>query len=217
MIKPVRWKTFPRDFAVIQIGFALFGLAISMMIRGNLGTSAWVVLEAALAYKFGITVGTMTVLMGFIVLGSAVAMRERLGWGTLANILSIGPWIDLWNLFIPEVTEKFWLQLGMLLTAIVLMGLGSAIYIGVDAGAGPRDSLMLAIKRTTGVSIRVARAIIEITVVFIGWLLDGPVGIGTLIYALLIGPSVQWGFKIFNVRPHKELEEVQAGIEGGAE
>lgn len=217
MIKPVRWRTFPRDFAIIQIGFALFGLAISMMIRGNLGTSAWVVLEAALAYKFGITVGTMTVIMGFIVLISAVAMRERLGWGTLANILSIGPWIDLWNLYVPPVTEKLWLQLVMLLTAIILMGLGSAIYIGVDAGAGPRDSLMLAIKRTTGVSIRVARAVIEITVVFIGWLLDGPVGVGTVIYALLIGPSVQWGFKVFNVRPHRELEEVQAGIEGGAE
>ena len=217
MIKPVQWKTFPRDFAIIQIGFALFGLAISMMIRGNLGTSAWVVLEAALAYKLGITVGAMTVIMGFIVLISAVAMRERLGWGTLANILSIGPWIDLWNSFIPPVTDNLWLQFGMLLTAIVLMGLGSAIYIGVDAGAGPRDSLMLAIKRTTGVSIRVARAVIEITVVFIGWLLDGPVGIGTVIYALLIGPSVQWGFKVFNVRPHKELEEVQAGIEGGAE
>jgi len=217
MIKPVRWKTFPRDFAVIQIGFALFGLAITMMIRGNLGTSAWVVLEAALAYKFGITVGTMTVIMGFIVLGSAAAMRERMGWGTLANILSIGPWIDLWNSFMPSVTGNLWLQLGMLLLAIVLMGLGSAIYIGVDAGAGPRDSMMLAIKRTTGVSIRVARAIIEITVVFIGWLLDGPVGVGTVIYALLIGPSVQWGFKVFNVRPHKELEEVQAGIEGGAE
>mgnify|MGYP000988137714 CR=1 FL=1 len=217
MIKPVRWKTFPRDFATIQIGFALFGLAISMMIRGNLGTSAWVVLEAALAYKIGITVGTMTVIMGFIVLGSAVAMRERMGWGTLANILSIGPWIDLWNSFMPSVTGNLWLRFGMLLLAVVLMGLGSAIYIGVDAGAGPRDSMMLAIKRTTGVSIRVARAIIEITVVFVGWLLDGPVGVGTVIYALLIGPSVQWGFKVFNVRPHKELEEVQAGIEGGAE
>ncbi|HMZ07688.1 MAG TPA: hypothetical protein PK078_08720 [Anaerolineales bacterium] len=217
MIKPVRWKTFPRDFVVIQIGFALFGLAISMMIRGNLGTSAWVVLEAALAYKIGITVGTMTIIMGFIVLICAVAMREKMGWGTLGNILSIGPWIDLFNLFIPDVDGNIWLQFAMLLAAIVLMGLGSAIYIGVDAGAGPRDSLMLAIKRTTGVSIRVSRAIIEITVVLIGWLLGGPVGIGTVIYALLIGPSVQWGFKVFNVQPHKEEEVVQAGIEGGVE
>jgi uncharacterized membrane protein YczE len=155
--------------------------------------------------------------MGFVVLISAVAMREKMGWGTLANILSIGPWVDMWNSFMPSVTDNLPLQIAMLLVAILLMGLGSAIYIGVDAGAGPRDSMMLAIRRTTGVSIRVSRAIIEVTVVTIGFLLGGPAGLGTVAYALLIGPSVQWGFKIFNVQPHKEDEEVQAGIEGGAE
>lgn len=217
MIKPVRWNTFIPDFIRIQIGFVLFGLAITLMIRGGIGTSAWVVLEAALAERLGITVGTMTVIMGFLVLGSAVAMREKMGWGTLANILSIGPWVDMWNSFMPSVTDNLPLQVAMLLSAVFLMGLGSAIYIGVDAGAGPRDSLMLAIKRTTGVSIRVSRAIIEVTVVTLGWLLGGPAGIGTLVYALLIGPSVQWGFKIFNVQPHKEEEVVLAGIEGGAE
>ncbi|HAX70138.1 MAG TPA: hypothetical protein PK152_03980 [Anaerolineales bacterium] len=217
MIKPVRWNTFVRDFIRIQVGFFLFGLAITLMIRGNIGTSAWVVLEAALAEKLGVTVGTMTVIMGFLVLTSAVAMREKLGWGTLANILSIGPWVDVWNSFMPTVTDNLPLQVGMLLLAVFLMGLGSAIYIGVDAGAGPRDSLMLAIKRTTGISIRAARAMIEVTVVTVGWLLGGPAGIGTLVFALLIGPSVQWGFKIFKVQPHREEEVVQAGIEGGAE
>lgn len=217
MLKPIRWNTFVRDFIRIQVGFILFGLAITLMIRGNIGTSAWVVLEAALAYRFGITVGTMTVIMGFVVLGSAVAMREKMGWGTLANILSIGPWVDLWNSFMPTVKDNLPLQVAMLLVAVLLMGLGSAIYIGVDAGAGPRDSLMLAIKRKTGVSIRVSRAIIEVTVVTLGWLLGGPAGVGTVVYALLIGPSVQWGFKIFNVQPHREEEVVLAGIEGGAE
>ena len=221
MIKPVRWNTFIFDFIRIQLGFLLFGLAITLMIRGNIGTSAWVVLEAALAYRLGITVGTMTVIMGFLVLISAIAMREKMGWGTLANILSIGPWVDMWNSFMPSVTNNLPLQIAMLLVAILLMGLGSAIYIGVDAGAGPRDSMMLVIKRTTGVSIRVSRAIIEVTVVTIGFLLGGPAGLGTVAYALLIGPSVQWGFKIFNVQPHKENEEVneevQAGIEGGVE
>ncbi|MCL4272826.1 MAG: hypothetical protein QY328_17765 [Anaerolineales bacterium] len=217
MLKPIRWNTFARDFLRIQVGFILFGLAITLMIRGDLGTSAWAVLEVALAYKFGVSIGTMTVIMGFLVLTSAVLMRERLGWGTLANILSIGPWVDMWLSFIPSITENLLLQVGMLLLAIFLMGLASAIYIGVDAGAGPRDSLMLAIKRTTGVSIRVARAMIEVTVVTVGWLLGGPAGIGTLVYALLVGPSIQWGFKIFKVQPHKEDEVVQAGIEGGAE
>jgi uncharacterized membrane protein YczE len=202
MFKPIRWNTFIQDFIRIQIGFLLFGLAITLMIRGNLGTSAWAVLEVALAPRLHISIGTMTVVMGFIVLSGALLMREKLGWGTLANILSIGPWEDFWLSILPSIKDNLLLQSGMLLIAIFLMGLASAIYIGVDAGAGPRDSMMLAIKRTTGISLRLARAIIEVTVVTLGWLLGGPAGIGTLIYALLVGPSVQLGFKLFNVRPH---------------
>lgn len=217
MIKPVRWNTFIRDFIRIQIGFLLYGLAITLMIRGNLGTSAWAVLEVALADFLHITVGTMTVIMGFIVLIISLLMREQIGWGTLGNILSIGPWVDLCMWLVPEANNNLLLQIAMLLVAIVIMGLASAIYIGVDAGAGPRDSLMLAIHRKTGVSIRVARAIIEVTVVVLGWLLGGPAGVGTVVHAVLIGPAVQWGFKVFNVQAHKESEEVQAGIEGGAE
>ena len=218
MFKPIRWNTFIRDFIRIQIGFFLFGLAITLMIRGNIGTSAWAVFEVALAQRIGISIGTMTVLMGFLVLSGALIMREKLGWGTLANILSIGPWEDFWLSFMPSVTTNLPLQIGMLLLAIFLMGLASAIYIGVDAGAGPRDSMMLAIKRTTGISIRAARAMIEVTVVTLGWFLGGPAGFGTLAYAILVGPSVQWGFKIFKVQPHKLIdEEGIAGVEGGAE
>ena len=202
ILKPIRWNTFIRDFIRIEIGFMMFGLAIVLMIQGNLGTSAWAVLEVALAHKLGISIGTMTVLMGFMVLSGALIMREKIGWGTLGNILSIGPWEDLWLSIIPSIKDNLFLQSGMLLLAIFMMGIASAIYIGVDAGAGPRDSMMLAIKRTTGISIRVARAIVEVTVVTIGWLLGGPVGIGTLVYAILVGPAVQWGFKVFNVHPH---------------
>ena len=202
LLKPIRWKTFPREFLRIQSGFFLFGFAITLMIRGNLGTSAWAVLEVALAPRLHISIGTMTVVMGFMVLSGALLMREQLGWGTLANILSIGPWEDFWLSIIPSVEDNLLLQSGMLLLAIFLMGLASAIYIGVDAGAGPRDSMMLAIKRTTGISIRAARAIIEVTVLTIGWLLCGPAGIGTVVFEVLVGPSVQFGFKIFNVHPH---------------
>ncbi len=206
MFKPIHWKTFPKDFLRIQVGFFMFGLAVTLMIRGSLGTSAWSVLEVALSKILHTTVGTITVINGFIVLIGALAMREQIGWGTLANILSIGPWEDFWLARIPPVTDNPPLQVAMLLTAIALMGLASAIYIGVDAGAGPRDSMMLAIKRTTGVSIRVARGIIEVTVVTVGWLLGGPAGIGTLVFALLVGPSVQLGFKLLKVEPHKPVE-----------
>lgn len=206
MFKPIRWKTFWKEFLIIQVGFAIFGFAIAAMIRANLGTSAWAVLEVALSKIVGITPGTVTVLMGFVVLSGALIMREKIGWGTLANILSVGPWIDLGLWVIPSVQANLLLQIPMLLVAIGAMGLASAIYIGVDAGAGPRDSLMLAIRRTTGVSIRVARAIIEVTVVLVGWLLGGPAGIGTVVFAVLIGPSVQAGFKLLKVEPHKPLE-----------
>ena len=206
MFKPIRWKTFWKEFLIIQVGFAIFGFAIAAMIRANLGTSAWAVLEVALSKIVGVSPGTVTVLMGFVVLSGALIMREKIGWGTLANILSVGPWIDLGLWVIPSVQANLLLQIPMLLVAIGAMGLASAIYIGVDAGAGPRDSLMLAIRRTTGVSIRVARAIIEVTVVLVGWLLGGPAGIGTVVFAVLIGPSVQAGFKLLKVEPHKPLE-----------
>jgi uncharacterized membrane protein YczE len=207
MLKPIRWKTFPRDFLVIQFGFFLYGLAIALIIRGDVGTGTWIVFEVALADIFRISIGTMTVIVGFAVLLLAVAMRERVGWGTLGNILSIGPWLDLCLWLIPTVTGNLILQIAFFLTGILIQGLATAVYIGVDAGAGPRDSMMLAIHRTTGWSVRVARGLLEIVVVTIGWLLGGPLGVGTLVFAVLIGPSVQWAFKLLNVKPHQPANE----------
>jgi len=211
MLKAVRWNTFIRDFIVIQIGFMLYGLALALLIRADVGTSTWLVLEVALANIFGITIGTLTIYMGFAILIIALALREQVGWGTLANILCIGPWLNLFLDLIPSVNDALALQIGMFLLGILIQGIATAIYIGVDAGAGPRDSLMLAIHRVTGFSIRVARGAIEVIVVLIGWLMGGPAGIGTVAFALLIGPSVQWAFKLFNVHPHKpEVVEAAA-------
>jgi uncharacterized protein len=211
MLKPIRWNTFARDFIVIQIGFALFGLSIALTIESNLGTGTWSVFEVALANITGLSVGTITVIVGFSVLILALALREKVGWGTLGNILSIGPWLDLCLWFLSSIRNNLFLQIAMLLAAVFIQGIASAIYIGVDAGAGPRDSLMLAIHRTTKISLRLARAIIELSVFLLGWLLGGPAGIGTLIFAILIGPAVQWAFKLFNVKPHKpETIEVPA-------
>ena len=206
MLKTIRWKSFPRDFFVIQIGFLLYGLSIALAIRANLGTGTWAVLDVALSKITGLTPGTMTMIVGFIVLISALLMREQVGWGTLGNILSIGPWLDLALYFIPSIENNWPVQLLMILTGTLLQGIATAIYIGVDAGAGPRDSLMLAIKRTTGISYRLARGIIEVTVLVIGWLLGGPAGIGTAIHALLVGTAMQWAFKIFKVQPHQNRD-----------
>ena len=203
MLKPIRWKTFPRDFLVIQFGFFLYGLALALLIRGDLGTSTWLVFEIALADIFKITIGRMTIFVGFTVLILALAMREKVGWGTLGNILSIGPWLDLCLWLIPSAKGTLVLQIVFFLAGILIQGLATAVYIGVDAGAGPRDSMMLAIHRVTGLSVRVARGILELVVVTIGWLLGGPLGVGTLVFAILIGPSVQWAFKLLNVTPHQ--------------
>jgi len=208
MLRPIRWNTFVRDFFVIQIGFLLYGLAIALVIRADIGTGTWVVLEVALANILGIKIGYMTVINGFVVLILALAFRERVGWGTLGNILSIGPWLNLFLDLIPTIEGNILFQIGMFLLGILIQGVASAIYIGVDAGAGPRDSLMLAVHRVTGLSIRVARGTIEVIVVTIGWLLGGPAGWGTLAFAFLIGPSVQWAFQVFKVQPHKPEDRV---------
>lgn len=212
MLKPIRWNTFPRDFLVIQVGFLLYGLALALLIRADLGTSTWLVLEVALADILGLSIGALTIYMGFAVLILALALREQVGWGTLGNILSIGPWLNLFLWLISTARANLPLQIGMFLLGILVQGVATAVYIGVDAGAGPRDSLMLAIHRTTGVSIRVARGAIEVVVVLIGWLLGGPAGLGTVAFALLIGPSVQWAFKLFRVRPHR-TEAVEAAAD----
>lgn len=196
--KPIRWQTLPRDLAVIMMGFALFGLSIALLIQADLGTSPWVMLAVALADIFGLTPGTLTVMIGVVVLAISLVLKERIGWGTLANILFIGPWVDVFLWLIP-MADNLPLQVGMLLASILIMGLATGIYIGVNAGAGPRDSLMLAVERISGWSLRRTRSTIELFVFAIAWLLGGPFGLGTIVVALLIGPSVQWSFKLLKV------------------
>lgn len=208
MFKPIRWNTFIRDLFVIQIGFALFGFSLALIIQANLGTGPWSVFEVAIANKTGLSVGTITVLDGFMVFLIVLALREKIGWGMVGNILCIGPWLDFFRWLIPSVENQLVLQLAMVLLSIFTQGIASAIYIGVDAGAGPRDSLMLALHRITGKSLRLARGAVELTIFIAGWLLGGPVGVGTLIFALLIGYSVQWAFKAFNVHPHGPEKDV---------
>ena len=200
-LKPVK-KSFVRDFAIIQLGFAFYAFAIAIVIRANIGATSWAVLEVALARIFNITPGTAAVMVGATVLLFALALREPIGWGTVANIMSIGPWEDFFLSLIPKVNANLPLQLFYLFVGVISMSLGSAIYIGVNAGAGPRDSLMMAIARTTALDVRTARGIIESTAVLTGWMLGGPLGIGTILFAVLIGPGVQLAFRLFNMETY---------------
>jgi uncharacterized membrane protein YczE len=194
------WKRLAYDFFVIQIGFLLFGLAIDVMVQASLGLDPWDVLQMALTYHFPVTLGESSIGVAFIIIVIDVALREPLGWGTIANMIFIGVWIDLLKPYVPQVPSVFLVQLAYLLLGVLIMGFATAIYIGVDAGAGPRDTLMLALSRLGKTSVRIARTCIEVTVVAVGWLLGGPAWLGTLVAAIAIGPAVQLGFKILKVR-----------------
>jgi len=194
------WRRFLRDFILIQFGFLLFGLSIDVYVNANLGLDSWDVLQMALTYHIPITLGESSIIVAFLVVVADVILREPLGWGSIANMIFIGVWIDALRPYVPSVPHEFPIQLGYLLLGTVIMGFATAIYIGVDAGAGPRDTLMLALSRIGKVSLRVARASLEITVVVVGWLLGGPAWLGTLVAALAIGPIVQFAFKVLRVK-----------------
>ncbi len=207
MFKPIHWKSFPQKFLIAQIGFVIYGLSIALIIRADLGTGPWAVLSVALADLAGTTPGTMVILTGLLVLVGAISMKEQIGWGTVGNILFIGPWLDFFLTLIPSLKGNLVYQIVGLFISIGLSGIATGVYISVNAGAGPRDSLMMAISRISGRSIQLSRAVIEVLVVIVGWLLKGPVGIGTLLFALLIGPAVQGSFRIFKVQlPNSEEE-----------
>jgi uncharacterized membrane protein YczE len=193
------WRRFARDFALIQVGFALFGVAIDILVQANLGLDSWDVLQMSLTFHLPITLGEASIAVAFLIVVVDLIMGEPLGWGTLANMVFIGVWIDLLKPYVPHVPVQLPVEFAYLLLGTLIMGFATAIYIGVDAGAGPRDTLMLAISRLGHVSLRVARTSIEVTVVAIGWILGGPAWVGTLITALAIGPAVQFAFKVLRV------------------
>ena len=195
------WRSFAYDFLVIQFGFVLFGLSIDMMVRANLGLGPWDVLHMALTYHLPITLGEASIGVAFVVVFLDVILREPLGWGTIANMIFIGVWIDILKPFVPSVPSVFWIQIAILLLGTTVMGFATAIYVGVNAGAGPRDSLMLALSRSGKMSVRRARTILEVSAVVVGWLLGGPAWLGTLISALAIGPAVQLAFRLLKIRP----------------
>jgi uncharacterized membrane protein YczE len=194
------WRRFAHDFLVIQIGFVLFGASIDMMVQANLGLSSWDVLHMALTYHLPISLGEASIGVAFIIVVVDAILREPLGWGTLANMVFIGVWVDLLKPYVPTIPGVFWVQFAYLLLATLTMGFATAIYIGVDAGAGPRDSLMIAFARIGKTSLRLSRTILEVTAVLVGWFLGGPFWLGTIVSAITIGPAVQFAFKVLRIR-----------------
>jgi uncharacterized membrane protein YczE len=167
----------------------LFGFGIALMVRAELGLSPWQVFHEGLALRTGNAMGTIVILTGIIVLLLWIPLRERFGLGTLLNVAIIGNILN-WSLqLLPETITPLPLRWGALLAGVTLIGIASGLYIGAGMGPGPRDGLMTGLARR-GWHIGVVRASLEASVLIIGWLLGGTVGIGTVAFAGLIGPLV---------------------------
>ncbi|HJQ77110.1 MAG TPA: hypothetical protein VJ948_07590 [Acidimicrobiia bacterium] len=190
MFIPVSGKNLPRRLVQLLAGVVLFGIGIAMMLQSGLGLPPWDVLHQGLAEEFGLSVGVWSIIISFVVLLAWLPLRERYGIGTVLNALVIGAVIDLGTLVLPE-PESVWWDIAMVTAGIVLIGLASGMYIGANLGPGPRDGLMTAVARR-GPSIRVTRWGMEIAVLITGILLGGTFGPGTIAFALLMGPIVQF-------------------------
>jgi uncharacterized protein len=180
------------------VGLFLYALGIVMTINANLGLGPWDVFHQGLSRTVGITMGQASITMGILIVITNYFVGEKLGWGTLCNMLFIGIFMDILmlNNIVPIYENKI-LQVIMMLGGMFIIGLASYFYIGAGLGSGPRDGLMVLLTKKTGKSVRFIRNCIEITVLIAGYFLGGFVGIGTLIIALGIGYSVQFVFKLF--------------------
>lgn len=187
---PVRGENLTRRLIQLNAGLVLFGVGIGLMLQSGLGVPPWDVLHQGLAVQFGLTVGLWSIIVSFVLLLLWLPLKERFGVGTFLNAVIIGLMIDATAALVPEA-EKLVTAGLMLVAGILLVGLASGLYIGANLGPGPRDGLMTGIARR-GPSIRLTRSILEIVVLISGWLLGGTFGIGTLAFAFLIGPLVQF-------------------------
>ena len=180
----------PRRLTQLFVGLAFYGISMAMMVSGALGLDPWDVFHYGVASGLPLSFGGVVILTGVGVLLLWIPLRQMPGLGTIANAIVIGLVTDV-ALSMVAVPGALAGRTGLLLGGIVLNGLATALYIGSQFGPGPRDGLMTGLVRRTGWSVRAVRTSIELTVIAVGWMLGGVVGIGTVLYALAIGPLVQ--------------------------
>ena len=184
-----RWQLSPSRVLILFTGLIIFGLGDSLLIQGNQGNAPWTVFAQGLTIKTGMSIGFATLLISTFVLLIWIPLRERPGFGTLSNIVLIASFIQVGTQIFPEQSS---MTTGILfdLIGIAMVGLGSALYITCGLGPGPRDGAMTGIHYRTGIRVGRVRLGIELVVLVIGWLMGGTVGVGTALFALLIGQSV---------------------------
>ena len=208
---------FARRFLKLILGLFLYALGIVFTIRANIGYGPWEVFHMGLSLVTGISIGEASIIVGLAIVAVTLIMGEKIGIGTLLNMLLIGFFLDLLLAIglIPKV-ESVLVGIPLLILGLYVISLGSYFYIGSGFGAGPRDSLMVALTRRLGWPIGLIRSLIELAATILGWVLGGMVGIGTLISGFAIGFCVHSSFKLLKFDPtkirHSTLSESYAEL-----
>ncbi|WP_404381699.1 hypothetical protein LL946_14135 [Knoellia locipacati] len=204
-----------RRVAQLVVGLWLYGTAMAMFIRAELGLDPWDVFHYGVQQHVGWSFGTIVIVVGGLVLLLWIPLRQWPALGTVMNVFVIGIATDV-MLAVLETPTAPWLRWAFLLGGIVVNGIGGAMYIGSQYGPGPRDGLMTGLARRTGLSIRLIRTALEVSVLVAGWLLGGVVGVGTVLYALLIGPAVQAFLPLVTVRVERPARPAHQAGDGSA-
>ena len=197
-IAQLRAGRLARRLPQLYAGLALYGISLAMMVRGALGLAPWDVLHSGFVRHVPMTLGQAVVVFSFVVLVLWIPLREVPGLGTISNAVVVGLSADATLALLAE-PDALWARVVLMVGGVALCGLASALYIGAQLGRGPRDGLMTGLARRTGLSLRLVRTALEVSVVVIGLLLGGVLGIGTVAYALAIGPLTQLMLPWFTV------------------
>lgn len=198
-IEQLRAGHLPRRLVQLLTGLVLWGISMAMMIKSAIGVSPWDVLHQGIALHVPLSFGQIVIAVGAILLVIWVPLRQWPGVGTVLNVLVIGISADV-ALLLMSAPESLPAKVALMVGGVVVNGIGGALYIGTHLGPGPRDGLWLGLVSRTGWSVRLIRTIVEVTVVVVGFLLGGTLGIGTVVYALAIGPIVQFFLPLASVR-----------------
>jgi uncharacterized protein len=191
--RPIRWRLFLLRLVHVNLGLALFGFGISLQLRAGVGLGPWDVFHQGMSLRTPLTVGQAMVIAGLAVLAfSILAAKVRPGVGTVLNIVVIGSWVDAFLALPGFPTARGPLDGGAMFgVGVVLNGIATGLYLTAGLGAGPRDGFALALAKLLQVTVRRARTLVEVVVLTTGWLMGGSVGVGTVVFALSIGPIMQ--------------------------
>ena len=189
-IEQLRAGRLGRRLPQLLVGLALYGVSLALMVRGALGLAPWDVLHSGFIRHVPITLGQAVIAFSFLVLLLWIPLREQPGVGTLLNAVLVGLSADA-TLAVLSEPDGLGARLVLAIGGVVLNGLATALYIGAQLGRGPRDGLMTGFSRSTGLSLRLVRTVLEVSVVVLGLLLGGALGVLTVVYALAIGPLAQ--------------------------